>query len=814
MLSRTSFFGFVAQSSAALRPSAATWRVGASVLFLAMAVGCGSSTSTGTPDEDTGIGGSDTSGGTDTATPDGGTTCSGDQKLCGGACTSVQFDPNNCGACGKKCATGEVCSLGACKATCDAPLTKCGASCTDTKVDPNNCGTCGTKCVAGEVCSATGCGIVCPGTLTKCDKSCYDTKNDPKNCGACGKTCAAGEACTAGTCASTCPVPNKLCTKPDGTSICTNPDFDPNNCGACGVVCAVGTSCVGGGCGTPDKTDDDGDTISNFHEGKSDLADTDADGTKDYLDTDSDGDGITDAAEAGDTVVTTPPIDSDGDGIPNFRDTDSDNDGVLDKDEVTKGTDPTKADTDGDGYTDGEEIAAGTDPKLATSNPGTIGGFSFDLPYKGLPRTQELTFKPQIKKADVGFVTDTTGSMGGSITGIQTSLKSIVTKLTAKIPDVAVGVGDHRDMPTAGYGSSGDFPFKLWQRVTTNITDAQAGVGKYVAGGGADGPESQIEGLYQAAVGSGFKNKAGTTVWTPKFDPTVGFDATKGHGSIGGMGFRKDAQPIIILTTDISQHHAAGDLDNPNASGGFDYYAATDFGATDDTMPHTVKQTLDAYKLIGGKILGISVDNGTFTGGFSPRVQLEYWALKTGATQPSPDGVNCPTGVGGASVPRAMDDGTGKKVCPLVFSITSAAASGTIEDAIVNAITTFTSFVTFKTVWLEARDNTTTTIDETKFFVHGIPVSYATPLPAGCAAPSTADLLPLPAGSDGSFDSFINVCPGTNVTFALVLQNTTTAATCSDQIFSFKIVVIGDKTVETDSRIVTVRVPGDKTLCK
>ena len=809
MLTRTSIFRFVSQSSA-LRPTSAgaSFRAGASVLFLALSVGAGGcSSSTTTPsggDEDTGTPGVD-SGGTDT-----GATCSGDQKVCGGACTSVQFDPSNCGDCGKKCGAGEVCSLGACKTSCDAPLTKCGASCTDTKLDPNNCGTCGTKCVAGEVCSATGCGIVCPGTLTKCDKSCFDTQNDPKNCGTCGTTCKSGEACSAGKCSSTCPAPNKLCTTATG-SLCTNPDFDPNNCGACGVVCAAGTSCVGGGCGTPDKTDDDGDTISNFHEGKGDTVDTDGDGTPDYKDLDSDNDGWTDAQEAGDTDVVTPPVDSDGDGIPDFRDTDSDNDGISDKDEKADGTDRTKADTDGDGYTDGEEKAAGTDPKNPASNPGTIGGFSFDLPYKGLPRTQELTFKPQIKKADVVFLHDTTGSMSPTISGVRTNLTKIATSLSAKIPDTAFGVGEHKDFPTGFYGDSTDYPFKLTRRVTTVLTDINAGLASLSSAGGSDLPESQIEGMYQALTGAGFKG-TGTTMWTAKFDATVGFDATKGNGTIGGMGFRKDALPIIILASDATFHHAPGDKANAAMSAsasGPDEYAASDFTGADS--PHTVKNVIDAFATYGAKFIGVSVEDYDTTGvdADSPRRQMEYFAMKTGAFIPA-TGTTCPNGVGAVPVP-AVDDGTGKLVCPLVFGTNSAGAG--VDTAIVSAITSFASYVSFKTVWLEARDNTTTTFDETKFFVHGIPVSYATPLPSGCAAPSTADLLPLPGGSDGSFDSFINVCPGTNVTFALVLQNTTTVATCSDQIFSFKIVVIGDKTVETDSRIVTVRVPGDKTLC-
>ena len=587
-----------------------------------------------------------------------------------------------------------------------------------------------------------------------------------------------------------------------------------------------GTSCVGGGCGTPDKTDDDGDTISNYDEGKGSLVDTDGDGTPDYLDTDSDNDTILDSVEAGRADIVLPPVDTDKDGIGDWRDLDSDNEGLLDKFEASydvgfghavgaNHTSTVKLDTDGDTYTDGEEEAAGTDPLDPASNPGVIGGFSFDLPYKGLPRTQELTFKPSIKKADVIFLHDTTGSMTGTIDGVRTNLGKIVTGLAAKIPDTAFGVGDHKDFDVGGHGSTGDYPFKLTQRVTTVISDVSTALGTLTAGGGSDLPEAQIEGMYQALAGTGFKSTAGV-VWTAAFDPTVGFDAAKGNGTIGGMGFRKDSLPIIILASDATFHHAPGDTEAPMQVGatGPDQYLASEFGTTDDTLPHTVKQTLDKFASLGAKFMGISAEDYDTTGANvdSPRHQMEYFALKTGAVLASADGVNCPNGVGGVNVP-AIDDGTGKKVCPIVFSTDRSGAG--VDTAIVNAISSFASYVTFKTVWLEARDNAATpTIDETKFFDKGIPVSFATPLPAGCAAPSTGDLLPPPSG-DGIYDSFTGVCPGTIVTFGLVMHNAVVPATCADQVFSFKVIVIGDKTTETDSRVVTVRVPGDKsTGCK
>lgn len=100
-------------------------------------------------------------------------------------------------------------------------------------------------------------------------------------------------------------------------------------------------------------TDDDGDTISNVHEGRG-AVDTDGDGTPDDLDLDSDDDGIPDAVEAGDADLVTPPLDHDRDTIPDYRDLDSDNDGI---DDAVEGA----LDTDGDGDPDYIDLDADDD---------------------------------------------------------------------------------------------------------------------------------------------------------------------------------------------------------------------------------------------------------------------------------------------------------------------------------------------------------------------------------------------------------------------------------------------------------------------
>lgn len=753
--------------------------------------------------------------------------CPGGSVDCGGTCTITNVDRNNCGGCGNVCAADEICNAGTCTPAgegCIAPLTDCAGVCTNTTFDPSNCGACGNACGMDEVCSDSSCvGGGCAAGQLNCLGACVPVDRDPANCGDCGVVCGDGEVCDTGTCTDVgCTAPLEEC---DGS--CTNTNFDPRNCGTCGTVCEAGMGCIGGECGTRPTVDEDGDTISDFDEQSDIPRDTDGDGTPDFRDLDSDGDGISDADEAGDDDVRTPPVDSDGDRTPDFQDDDSDNDGLLDSEEVTLGTDPTLLDTDGDGESDGVEIAGGSDPLDPDSTLASSGDFTFDLLPGGMDRTDTLQFNPSIQKADILFLVDTTGSMGGVITDLRTSLTALVSAIRDAIPDAQFGVARHDDFPVAGYGSGADRPYVLVQRITNNDMAVRTGVNSLTASGGADGPESQIEALYQAAVGDGFRSMTGTT-WVPAFDPDAGFDADLGHGRIGGAGYREDAKPIVILATDITFHRKWGDTTvvagdrftwcGETATSGCDAYAMGNFGAAADQQPKTINQALTALRGIGAAVLGLAVRE-TGVSGRDARAETSSFAVRTGAWIDPDAAGNCQTGVDGADRPAESwdPDGAGpaaaRDLCPLVFSA-DGAGDGTTEG-IVNALNALTSFVPFSTLHTEARDNpATAAVDESEFFVRGIPVS---------ADPATCDPLPTPAdrldgtgalGSDGEFDSFTGVVPGCLVTFQIVARNDDVVArTCRDQLFNLDVIVVGDDVVEADRRTVVVRVPGDRTVC-
>jgi hypothetical protein len=213
-------------------------------------------------DADAAIDGTTPSG--DAAGDAGGATCVSPRTACGGSCSDLQDDRDNCGACGIECGAGTVCADGRCSATCgalDTCVLDAGTYCANTNTDNANCGTCGTACPAGTVCLGGECGLTC-GALATCSPDggtpyCAKTDTDNANCGTCGHGCGAGTVCAGGTCQTTCG--GSLI---DCSGVCVDGQNDPDHCGAtsdcagahAGVKCATGKSCVKGACVCDNKT--------------------------------------------------------------------------------------------------------------------------------------------------------------------------------------------------------------------------------------------------------------------------------------------------------------------------------------------------------------------------------------------------------------------------------------------------------------------------------------------------------------------------------------------------------------------------------
>ena len=182
--------------------------------FAALALGC----------DDRSVVGGQNDGGAD-VTIDTTPVCAATERLCSGRCLSVRSDNDNCGACGNQCALSQRCVEGACRTVCPSGQQVCAPQavgdagvdggavaevCAILATDNANCGACGRRCAPGQVCSEGTCRTSCAVTLATCstasgDPTCADLTRDPQNCGSCGHACASGEACVAGACMTSCP---------------------------------------------------------------------------------------------------------------------------------------------------------------------------------------------------------------------------------------------------------------------------------------------------------------------------------------------------------------------------------------------------------------------------------------------------------------------------------------------------------------------------------------------------------------------------------------------------------------------------------
>ncbi|MBW2262834.1 MAG: hypothetical protein JRG91_12735, partial [Deltaproteobacteria bacterium] len=361
--------------------------------------------------------------------------------------------------------------------------------------------------------------------------------------------------------------------------------------------------------------DEDGDTILDVDEGRWDsdgATDTDGDTVPDFEDTDSDGDTILDADEAGDTDLATAPDDCDDDGLPNFQDTDSDDDGLSDRDEATLGTDPCDEDSDDDGFTDLMEEAYGSDPLDDTDHPGTEGDFVFLMWYEDAPSPtlDTLVFSTSLRMADIFFLMDTTGSMGGEIASLRTELSStIIPGIDAIIEDARYGVGRFDDYGATPYGSSGtDLVFQLVQRMTSNASDAQSAVDGLTTHYGGDYPESHVPALWASATGTGLS--------------TYLADATGcGTDEVGYPCFRTTAVPIIVMITDAQMHNGPSDANpyNPANLGGH--------------TPPTYSEAVTALTAINARVTTIYSGASDSEG----ETHAEQLATDTGAVDTSGD---------------------------------------------------------------------------------------------------------------------------------------------------------------------------------
>ena len=422
--------------------------------------------------------------------------------------------------------------------------------------------------------------------------------------------------------------------------------------------------------------------------------------------------------------------------------------------EAAAGTSPTNADTDGDGVSDLVEVASHTNPLDNSDSPRTHGNFVFVEPYMmpPSPPRDTLDFATNIRSADVYFLIDTTGSMGSSISSVQSSLSTpssgIIDQIRSMIPDTNFGVGNFED-----YGDG--HLYQNNQDVTSSAAAAQAGVNSLVLGYGGDTPEGDVPALYAVASGGAVSISGGA----PNIPARTGCPA----GTFGYPCFRTSAVPIIVLVTDAPFHNGSPSLAGRAPPVGDCAGGTCSYGGYLDY--NTMLPALTSHHV---RVIGVAVT----TYGTWPVEDEQALARDTGALDTA-----------GA---------------PLV----SQTPGGAVSSAVVDAVRTL-SMATHFSISTAFQDDPADAVDTRTAFVDYIEANTAGDTMRGCAPRAATD-----TDGDGHLDTFPNVTSGQRVCFDIVVkQNDTVMPTAVPQLFDATLEVIGDGFTVLDSRTVYFLVP-------
>jgi hypothetical protein len=388
---------------------------------------------------------------------------------------------------------------------------------------------------------------------------------------------------------------------------------------------------------------------------------------------------------------------------------------------------------------------------------GTEKDFYFLEPYKQNPSPSDnvLEFNTKLTQVDVAILLDTTGSMQTSISAVQAELTTpgtgIIDGLTAAIPNVGIAIVEHRDYPYSTYGSTGDFPVRVNQTVTTSTAAAQAGANMYSLGNGFDDPESQLPAMDYIVSGAALNWPGGSV---PAHIPAAGY--------AGGVDFRPGSFRVVAEITDAPWHNYNGTPADSLATP-YSGFTAPDFN-----------QLVKDFNAINAKYVGI-VDN--HSNDTHPHQESQALSDATGSNVPAA------AYPGGACNPQAGAAPNGN--CRLNFDITDGSPLG---QSIVQAIQAISVGATYDVTAIPANDPTNPGgVDATKF-IKEIRAMGEGNMANNCPKWATKKSNP----SLTYNDVFSAVTAGTRVCFEIIPQvNTTVPPKTAAQFFKAFINVVG-----------------------
>jgi hypothetical protein len=319
-----------------------------------------------------------------------------------------------------------------------------------------------------------------------------------------------------------------------------------------------------------------------------------------------------------------------------------------------------------------------------------------------LPDTGSLT-----NMVDVFLLFDDTGSFVSNSPIVRSAFPDIMSSLQTASPgtDFGFGVGRFEEYANFAAEYSTGRPFILNQPIVASSTTGyvgaiQSALNRTTPGYGGDGPETDIEALFQLVTGRGFDGNnngsvldsgaagLGATQLTPgdsgdvpsfaSFTPDAANGVLPAAGNIGGGGFRYGALPIVLLATDIGVAYQPKGEVNLTGAGGVSLPVGRLTQTSRPTTPFNsgagLQETVTALNALGALVIGLGTNPDAAV---DPRQQLEALSILTGAVNRTDTTI-----ANGTTNPIAPGD-------PFYFQIATGFASSVangITQAIQNAV--------------------------------------------------------------------------------------------------------------------------------
>jgi hypothetical protein len=189
---------------------------------------------------------------------------------------------------------------------------------------------------------------------------------------------------------------------------------------------------------------------------------------------------------------------------------------------------------------------------VAAAAPPGVDPATVDLtlsPGQSATVTKHVTTSAVPPNPDLVLLADTTGSMGGAIANVRANANAITGDVLAAQPTAQFGVAEYKDFTDS-------VPFKVNQGITADTAAVQAGTNQWVASGGGDTPEADLNALYELATGAVTFRPDGTRIiaW---FGDAPSHDPSGGHTLAQTIDVLKAAN-IRVVAVNVGALDAAG----------------------------------------------------------------------------------------------------------------------------------------------------------------------------------------------------------------------------------------------------------------